>query len=287
MTAAASVSASWLLDNLKQPDVRVFDASWHLPAAGRNGAEEFQAGHVPGARFFDIDAIVDPASGLPHTLPDAATFEAHLQAHGVNTGEHLVFYDNSALRSAARGWWMMRSMGHDRVSVLDGGLNAWRMAGGAVRMGAADAVRPGDFAANFQPHLVRAKDDILDIIETGSSTIIDARSPGRFRAEEPEPRPDARGGHMPGAANVPYASLYGDDGHLKPDSELAAAFEAAGVDTDAPIVTSCGSGVTACNLAHALYRLGNSEVAVYDGSWSEWGRLEGAPIETGPNQQKK
>lgn len=280
MQNKASVSAKWLLENFECDDVCVFDCSWHLPAAGRDGAAEFRDAHIPGAHFFNIDTIVDPASPLPHTLPDPATFEKAAQALGINQNSHVVFYDISDLKSAARGWWMMRAMGHERVSVLDGGLRAWQAAGGTIEQSITTR-ETGDFKANFRPDLVRGKDDIVAIIENGGDQIIDARANARFRGDAPEPRAGVRSGHMPGALNLPYGSLYDADGRLKPTADLKAIFQAAGIDTGGPIVASCGSGVTACNLAHALFELGNSRAAVYDGSWSEWGRADDVPIETG------
>lgn len=284
MTYSALVSAEWLMENIDRPDVKILDASMDatvvFPKAWKSGPAEFEEGHIPGAQFFDIDATSDPSSGLPHTLPSAEAFQATIRSLGINQTDHVIVYDNSLLRSAARGWWMLRVMGHTRVSVLDGGFEAWKNTGGLVANGSG-APSAGDFAANFQPNLFRSKQDMLANITAKAAQVVDARGAPRFAGEVQEPRPGLESGHIPGARNVPFSTLYTDDGFLKPKDELAAIFNAADVSTADPIFTSCGSGVTACNVTLALFELGNTEVAVYDGSWVEWGSAGDVPIETG------
>lgn len=284
MRESALVSAEWLLENFNNSDVRILDASMDativFPDAWKSGPSEFAAAHIPGAQYFDIDATSDASSGLPHTVPSPEAFQGVMQALGINQNDHVVVYDNSLLRSAARAWWMLRVMGHSNVSVLDGGFAAWQAVGGPLEQSTGKPTA-GDFVANFQSALFRSKTDMLENIQTRDAQVIDARGAPRFAGEVAEPRPGLKSGHIPNARNVPFSSLYEADGRLKPATDLAAAFEAAEVDTDAPINTSCGSGVTACNLALALYELGNQNVAVYDGSWVEWGSAADVPIATG------
>lgn len=284
MSESALVSAEWLLKNLNRPDMKILDASMDatviFPDAWKSGPKEFQEAHIPGAQYFDIDATSDTSSGLPHTLPSPEAFQSVMQSLGLNADDHIIVYDNSLLRSAARGWWMLRVMGHSKVSVLDGGLDAWKKAGGALESGTTKPAT-GNFVASFRADLFRNKSDMLANIQSQKSQVVDARGTPRFAGEVQEPRPGLASGHIPNARNVPFSSLYEGDGTLKPVAQLATIFEAAEVDTKAPINTSCGSGVTACNLALALYELGNKDVAVYDGSWVEWGSAGDVPIETG------
>ena len=279
--ASPLVSAKWLKDHLDAPDVRVVDASWHLPSEKRNALEEYNAAHIPGAVFFDIDEIADTESGLPHMLPSATLFSSRARKMGLGSGNKIVVYDTRGLFSAARVWWMFRVMGHRDVCVLDGGLPKWRADGYAVE-DLAPRPRERHFIARVNRELVRDKDQVKSANATGQEQLIDARGPGRFRGEEPEPREGMRSGHIPGSKNVPYASLLGEDGTVKALDDLQALFVDAGLDFDQPVVTTCGSGVTACMLVLALELLGKTDVAVYDGSWSEWSRSDDADVETGP-----
>ena len=283
MNTPALVSAEWLLQNHQNKHVAVLDCSMDAtilyPGTWESGPKEFAEAHIPGAQFFDIDKTSDPSSGLPHTLPKPENFQSVMRELGINADDHIVVYDNCLLRSAARGWWMFRVMGHSRVSVLDGGFEAWRQAGGPMESGVKTPTA-GNFTASFQPDLFHSKQDMLEILSTKERQIIDARGAPRFRGDVPEPRPGLASGHIPGALNVPYSSLYKDSGKLRPKADLERAFSASQVDFARPIVTSCGSGVTACNLALALYVLGKPDVPIFDGSWVEWGSADDLPIET-------
>jgi thiosulfate/3-mercaptopyruvate sulfurtransferase len=269
------VSTAWLEAHL--PDVRVVDASWYMPDEKRQPAREFEAGHIPGAVFFDIDAIADRASGLPHMLPTPGEFSKAVGELGIGDGETVVAYDGAGLFSAPRLWWTLKAMGHQNVKVLDGGFPKWKREGRAVDIGPAK-LSAKFFTAIREPSLIRDFDAVTGIVRDKSAQIVDARSPARFLAQEPEPRAGVRGGHMPGALNVHYRKLIADDGTLKSPEELRAAFDA--VNLDRPVVTTCGSGLTAAILMLALDEIGTRDVALYDGSWTEWGgRLE-APVVT-------
>ena len=284
MSSTASVpilvTADWLLAH--HASVKLFDATSHLPTLGRNANQEYSERRIAGAGRFDIDKIADKSSALPHTLPDAAFFEQQMQHLGVNNDDHVVVYCDSIFLSAARAWWMLRLFGHDRVSVLNGGLKAWVAIDGPLETGApAVAEAAGNFtvrpSAGAQMIPMASLRQMVENNVAGQIT--DARSPGRFAGVDPEPRAGLRGGHIPGSSNVPIASLIADDGGLRPVDEISAAFEAGGIDVSRPVITSCGSGVTACGLALGLALLGNEQVFVYDGSWSEWGASD-APIDT-------
>lgn len=275
------VSATWLKANLDQ--VVILDASSHLPTAGRNPHDEFTAAHIPGAQRFDIDRIADPDSHLPHMVPSPDDFAAHMRALGLSNDDHVVMYDDSDVRSAARGWWMMRLYGHETVSILDGGLAAWKAAGGTLESGPADDRPAGGFAAR-QPAGVGVVDmaTLRAGLDSGSTgQILDARAAARFAGDAPEPRKGLRAGHIPGSHNLPFSDLLNEDGTYRHPDDLRELFVAAGIVPEAPVATSCGSGVTACVLAVGLHLLGNDAVSVYDGSWTEWGASE-SPIETGP-----
>ena len=270
------VSTEWLAAHLK--DVRVVDASWYMPDEKREPAKEFEAGHIPGAVFFDIDGIADRSSGLPHMLPSPGEFSRAVGALGIGDGETIVGYDGSGLFSAPRLWWTFKAMGHDKVKVLDGGFPKWKREGRAVETGPAHPANKF-FTAIANPAILRGFAQVMDIVGDRSAQMVDARSAARFKAEEPEPRAGVRGGHMPGAVNVHYRKLIADDGTLKPPEGLRGAFDA--IDLERPIVTTCGSGLTAAILMLALDEIGAKDVALYDGSWTEWGGRPEAPVVTG------
>ena len=261
------VSTAWLADHLLTDDLVILDASWHLPAAKRDARAEFITAHIPGARFFDLDKVSDQDAALPHMLPTPESFAASMRALGVNNSSHVIAYDSVGLFSAARSWWMLKVFGHDNVSVLDGGLKKWMFEGRAIEKGEAKLPPMGKFVANLNPAMVRNMTQVAE----AKAQVADARSPTRFRGEEPEPRPGVKPGHMPGAHNVHYGSLLNDDGTLKSHPELAKIFANAGIDLEKPIITSCGSGVTAAILTLSLTELGAKDHALYDGSWAEWG----------------
>jgi thiosulfate/3-mercaptopyruvate sulfurtransferase len=273
------VSTAWLGDRLDDASVRILDASWFMPGSTRNADAEYAAGHIPGAVRFDIDGIADRASDLPHMLPSPSEFGVAMRRLGLEPGSTVVVYDSEGLFSAPRAWWSLRAMGHVNCLVLDGGLPRWVGEGRPLEIGWREPSH-GEFRARLVPSLVETLDGVLGSLETGAAQILDARPAARFTGEAPEPRPGLRGGHMPGAINVPWTNL-AEGGRLLPTEQLRAMFLAAGVDPTAPIVTSCGSGVSACVIALALARLGRVDVAVYDGSWSEWGARDDTPIVTG------
>jgi thiosulfate/3-mercaptopyruvate sulfurtransferase len=274
------VTTDWLAQHLGNPGLRILDGSWHMPAEGRDARSEFSAAHIPGAQFFDIDAISDTASPLPHMVPDAAQFAAQVSALGIGNDDAVVVYDNSDLLSAARVWWLLRAMGLTRVAVLDGGLPKWLAEGRPVASGA-EPPRTGRLTAAMDLTRVRDAAQVLKASADPDIQVIDARAPARFRGEVPEPRAGLRSGHIPGSRNVFFKAVLNDDGTLKSAPELRKVFEDAGVDLDKPAITSCGSGVTASVLYLALELLGHRDVAIYDGSWSEWGQNAELPIATG------
>jgi thiosulfate/3-mercaptopyruvate sulfurtransferase len=272
------VSAEWLKDRLGAADLRVVDATLPLLGQPGHGRDFYNAGHIPGAVFFDINAIADLTTDLPHMLPTPEAFAAAAGALGLDPAATVVVYDAHGLWSAPRVWWTLRSMGYQRVFVLDGGLPAWRAAGGAIET---TESRPTPVTVAPRPvsSLVADLERVRDVLADGATQVVDARSAPRFRGETPEPRAGLRSGHMPGALNVPFNLVVGPDGALKPSETLAAVF--ADVDLARPIITTCGSGVTAAVLALALARLGRDDVAVYDGSWTEWGGRADTPVVTG------
>jgi thiosulfate/3-mercaptopyruvate sulfurtransferase len=276
------VSTEWLASHLASPDIAILDASWHLPTAGRDAKKEFLAGHIPGARFFDIDELSDTASRLPHMLPAPEKFASRMRKMGVGDGKRVIAYDAAGLFSAARCWWMFKAMGHDDVAVLDGGLRKWQAEGRALEDGPPPPAQERHFTARFRATMVKDMADVAAALSSGTAQIADARSGTRFRGEEIEPRPGVRPGHMPGAKNVHYASLLNADGTLKSLDGIKAAFTTAGIDLTKPVITSCGSGVTAAILTLALTLIGARDHALYDGSWTEWGGNPDTPVATGP-----
>ena len=274
----ALVDAEWLAGNLNSPHVAVVDGSWHLPTINRDPLAEFETTHIPGAVFFDIDRIADDANPLPHMIPSEEKFAGQVSALGIGNDDHIIAYDTTGVGSAARVWWMFHLFGHDRVSVLDGGLPIWQKSGGPVE----DQVpvpTTTNFTARLNRDLLRTTEDLLRNIENGAEQVLDARTQGRFTGKEPEPRPGLRSGHIPKSLNLPFLDLYDPKTHLmKSVDQLTEVFSKSGVGEEKRVITSCGSGITACNLALALHLIGRADVAVYDGSWSEWGGRIDTPI---------
>ena len=273
------VSTEWLAEHLDEPGVVIIDASWFMPGTPRDARAEHAQVHIPGAVFFDIDEISDHANPLPHMLAEPADFATHVRRLGVEPDSEVVIYDSEGLFSAPRVWWNFRVMGHDAVSVLDGGLRKWLAEARSVEAGWPQREH-GEFKAHYQPALVHDLGQMRGVLETKAEQVIDARPAARFHGEAPEPRAGLRGGHMPTAKNLPSASLVQTDGTLADKQTLARLFADAGADLDLPIVATCGSGVSAAILALGLARLGRWDVPVYDGSWSEWGGRSDTPIET-------
>lgn len=276
------VETDWLADHLDAPDLVVLDGSWHLPTAGRNARAEYEEEHIPGALFFDIDEISDETSSLPHMLPSTVKFASRMKRMGIGDGMRIVVYDSVGMFSAARVWWTFRVMGHEDVAVLNGGLPKWKAEGRPVTSEPTPPRSQRHFTPRLNASLVRDLQDVKRIIESGSAQIADARSPGRFAGAEPEPRPGLRSGHIPGSRNVPYSRLLNPDGTLKSPDELHRVFTEAGIEPMKPVVTTCGSGVTAAILSLGLALIGQPDSGLYDGSWSEWGREDaGTPVEQG------
>ncbi|WP_116085754.1 3-mercaptopyruvate sulfurtransferase [Tropicimonas sp. IMCC34011] len=274
------VSTDWLSRHLGDDTLRILDASWYLPAMERDARAEFDAAHIPGARFFDIDAIADHRSGLPHMAPPPEMFVSRVRGLGIGDGQQVVVYDGAGLFSAARVWWLFRLMGKDDVAVLDGGLPKWTAEDRPLTSTRAQ-VRDRHLTVHHRPHLLSDVTDVAQAAKARDRQVVDARSPARFRGEEPEPRAGMRAGHVPGSLNVHYSTLLNADGTMKDADGLRAAFEAGGVDLSRPIITTCGSGVTAAILSLALARLGHEDNSLYDGSWSEWGAFPELEVETG------
>ncbi|SEM57302.1 thiosulfate/3-mercaptopyruvate sulfurtransferase [Gemmobacter aquatilis] len=274
------VSTDWLAAHLKDPDLRVLDASWHMPDAGRDAQADYAAGHIPGARFFDIDEISDLRSDLPHMAPPVEKFISRMRAMGVGDGHQVVVYDTAGLFSAARVWWLFRLMGKTDVAVLDGGLPKWRAEGREIE-DMPPMVRDRHITVSRQAGLVKDVTQVAHASKLGQAEIIDARSAPRFKGEVAEPRPGLRSGHIPGSKNVPFGEVLNADGTMKDVAGLRATFAAAGVDLGKPAITTCGSGITAAVLALALERIGHRNWALYDGSWAEWGMYDDLKVAKG------
>ena len=273
------VSPDWLQERLHAPGMAILDASWHMPAAGRDAHAEYDAAHIPGAVFFEQDLVVEPGSSLPHTLPRPELFAQFAGAMGVAAEDTIVVYDGPGLFTAPRVWWMFRVMGAKNVFVLEGGFDRWRAEGRPVTA-EPTKIAPNLFKVSFDAARLASLEDMRGIVAAGGAQVVDVRAAGRFEGSEPEPRPGMRSGHMPGALNLPFSQL-AENGSLLPPERLRAVLERAGVDLDKPVVSSCGSGVTAAVLNLALETLGHRDHRLYDGSWSEWGGRPDTPVETG------
>lgn len=275
------VSTEWLAAHLDQPELVILDGSFKLPGATPIAADDFAARHIPKARFFDIDKIADHETSLPHMLPSPKAFEHYAADLGISNDSVVVVYDTPGLMSAGRVWWTLRTFGHDKVAVLDGGLRKW-LAEGRPVTDAVPSFARGVFQARFNPEAVRSKAQVLDNIASRAEQVIDARSAARFTATEKEARPGLRSGHIPGSLNLPFNALTNPEtGELLDTASIAKAFEQAGLDLSEPVIASCGSGVTAAALAFGLHLAGKDDVAIYDGAWTEWGQPGDTPVETG------
>ena len=281
LLASSLVYTEWLAAHLDDPDLVILDGSFKVPGVTPVAAEDFAARHIQGARFFDIDAIADHQTTLPHMLPSAAAFERHAAELGISNDSVIVVYDTPGLMSAGRVWWTLRTFGHDRVAILNGGLKKWLAEERPVTDESA-VPASARFRATFDQAAVRSKAQVLANLQSGDEQVIDARSAGRFTAEEKEARPGLRSGHIPGSLNLPFNALTDPKtGELLEVADIRKAFETAGLDFSKPVIASCGSGVTAAALAFALHLAGKDDVAIYDGAWTEWGQPGETPVDTG------
>ena len=277
----ALVETDWLEQNLNDAAIRIVDATWYLPNVDRTGIQDFEEAHIPGAVFWDIDAISDPSSSLPHMMPDEETFEGHMNALGISNDHHIIIYDNAKMMTAPRVWWTLRAFGHGNVSLLNGGMVKWQAEHRPVNADKSSDIQETSFSARFNAGMLRSLDQVRSNIDNGDEQLLDARSPGRFSGIDPEPRPECRSGHIPNSLNLPFNELIDpDSGTVRNVVELSARINEAGLDTSKPIVTTCGSGITACVLALGLHLIGRDDVAIYDGSWTEWGSRADTPVET-------
>jgi thiosulfate/3-mercaptopyruvate sulfurtransferase len=282
MTTDPLVTTDWLAAHINDPNIRIVDATFKMPGVLPLPKDDYLAAHIPGAVFFDVDAVSDHSNPLPHMFPSAEQFGGDVGALGIGNDDTVVIYDAGGWVAGPRAWWMFLAYGHDKVRLLDGGLKKWRAEGRKLESGEVTP-RPATFKARFDARRVRSMEQMVANLAKHAEQVIDARATERFEGRVPEPRPGLRSGHIPGSRSVPYNNLFdAATGTMKPLADLRAAFAGAGVKLDAPIVTSCGSGVSAAVLTLALYRLGIENPAVYDGSWSEWGNLDGPPVATGP-----
>ena len=274
------VSTEWLQAHLKDPDLRILDGSYYLPQMGRDPRAEYDIAHIPNARFFDIDDVADHGSDLPHMVPPVEKFMSRMRAMGVGDGHQIVVYDGMGLFSAARVWWLFKLMGQNNIAVLDGGLPKWQAEGRPIE-DMSPVIRDRHMTVRRQNLMVKDVTQVSAAAKLGDYEIVDARPPGRFRGEDPEPRPGLRLGHIPGSKNVCFKDLLNADQTLKNNDEIRQSFENAGVDLNKPIITTCGSGVTAAVLSLGLERIGKTDHSLYDGSWSEWGMFPTVPVATG------
>jgi thiosulfate/3-mercaptopyruvate sulfurtransferase len=275
------VSTDWLEKEIGAPDLRILDASFFLPSDGRDARAEYEAEHIPGAVFFDLDDVADTDNPVPHMFPSEAKMASRMAELGIGDSSRIVVYDNSPLHSAARAWFMLKSFGARRVAILDGGLRKWKAEGRPVESGSPE-VRRGHFTPRLARERIVDKATMLSLVRGSETQIVDARGPGRFTGEEAEPRPGMASGHIPGSTNLPQGKLFNPDNSWKSGDALRAEFDAAGVDLSKPLVTTCGSGVTACVLLFGAELLGKEDGRLYDGSWSEWGADPATPKATGP-----
>jgi thiosulfate/3-mercaptopyruvate sulfurtransferase len=276
----ALVSTEWLQRELGASDLRVVDASWFLPADGRDARAEYESGHIPGALFMDLADLVDGGNPVDNMAPPPEKFASRMQSLGLGDGSRIVIYDDSPIKSATRAWWLLKLFGAHDVALLDGGLAKWKAEGRPLEMGK-QSMRHRHFTVWRDAKQVRTKDQVLANLDNGSEQLVDARGAARFTGEERDPRPHLAPGHIPGSRSLPFGQLFGADGTWKQGDDLTAAFAAAGVDLERPLVATCGSGMTACVIAFGAHLLGKEDVAVYDGSWTEWGADPATPKATG------
>ena len=272
------VSTSWLVDHLDDPKVKIIDGSWHLPTTGRDGHKEYLNMHIPGAVYFNIDKISDYSSTLPHMIPSSKTFNSKISEMGISNSHNIIIYDSEGLFSAPRVWWMFRAFGHKNVSVMTGGFKSWVNENKPVSDNI-PKISKGDFSGNLDPNMIRSLNDIKNNIVNNTELVIDARATNRFDGSEAEFRPGVRSGHIPKSFNLPYNKLINDDGTFISNSELINIFNTIGATEEQPVITTCGSGITACILGLGLHLIGRDNWTVYDGSWTEWGSNKDVDIE--------